>query len=670
MTNPNILIFNQNPEERERLNKLCSLVGKVNTADNIEKTIALLESIPFEVAVIDHSLAHYSSLKGLFPKKTSVIITGEKENRIREIVKEWPLSRYVDFYVTPHHSEDNNGFIRSLQSATEHSILKGEVNNLKRSMERRELELDRAFSEIKKIKRFIHQNIVKEMEKRVATQAKFIWFKKEKKKIENILKKLYTANDITTLLDIVYDIKEIVEAKGISLYILEKSETMGSFLKPLVWNDTILSHPDISKHLVLIDSHDYAAFVARHCIEINFNNLREDKRLSERYKGQLNYPLQNILGIPIMHQQKVIGVLEVYNKQGKEYKAKQGFTQDDQQILRTISEHISIAITKLNLIQYDALTGLLRPDPFFDKVIQKLKLESKREERDTSFAMVMGDVDWFKNYNDHNGHEAGNKLLRELAEVLISSTRDEDYLCRYGGEEFLLFLSGIKSVEEALKFTERIRKNIEEHYFEYQEFQPRHNLTMSFGITYFTKDKFPHGESITRKELKKIANEADIALAEAKGKKMRVDQAKTTKSVISYKNKVCTYHPSIEPKYPEPPLSPEENKDKEEKRRFKRFHISTFLIYQKNGKPQVSKTINLSLGGAKVCTSAPMVEDQGLELILILGNKCCKLQGQTIYTIEERGNYYTGIKFKELTFNDRKILESYFSSYSDNQSLN
>ena len=148
---------------------------------------------------------------------------------------------------------------------------------------------------------------------------------------------------------------------------------------------------------------------------------------------------------------------------------------------------MAIAMAKLNLIQYDPLTGLLRPEPFFEKVLQKVNALSKRRREEGSMALVMGDVDWFKAYNDRNGHEAGNKLLRELAHVLKLSIREEDLICRYGGEEFLFFLMGVKSVEEAALLTERIRKNVEDHYFELQEFQPRGNLTMSFGVTVYPR---------------------------------------------------------------------------------------------------------------------------------------------------------------------------------------
>ena len=198
-----------------------------------------------------------------------------------------------------------------------------------------------------------------------------------------------------------------------------------------------------------------------------------------------------------MHDNDVIGVIEVYNKILPKDSNREGFTREDQQIMRTLSEHISLAITKLNLIQYDALTSLLRPDPFFENVVHQIESQRKRRGEMESYAMVMGDVDWFKDYNDRNGHEVGNKLLRELANVLKSSIRDQDLICRYGGEEFLFFLTGLKNLEEACLLTERIKKNIEEHYFKFQEFQPSNNLTMSFGITYFTMENATRSSAIT-----------------------------------------------------------------------------------------------------------------------------------------------------------------------------
>jgi len=443
MSEQNILILNPKTEEVGLLEKICSRLGSVSVAPDLEKTIQFIENTNFHVVVVDCSMAHYSKLRGLFMISTSIIITGEEEQKLKTAISSWPLRYYVDYHLTPKENWENNSFLRTITIAFEHSQLRTQLEKLKRDREKRDVRLHEAYEQINEIKSFINNNIVKEIEKRVTVEAKYLGIKKEKQRIEETLKKLYMANDVTSLLDIVHDIKDIVRAEGISLYILDENETLGQFLKPLVWDDAFLSHPDFSRHFVLLDSDDFAAYSTRHAEEINTSAISSDKRFSRRYAEQLKNPLKSILCVPIMQEKKVLGVIEVYNKIVTREEQSAGFSEEDQKAMRRFAEHISIAITKLNLIQYDALTGLLRPDAFFDKVITKLNLERKRHQEGSAYAMVMGDVDWFKNYNDRYGHEAGNKLLRELASVLQISIRDEDLLCRYGGEEFLFFLSGL-----------------------------------------------------------------------------------------------------------------------------------------------------------------------------------------------------------------------------------
>ncbi len=503
--------------------------------------------------------------------------------------------------------------------------------------------------------------MIKESEKRIELEAKYLWFRREKKKLEEILKNLYIANDVTNLVDIVYDIKDLIHAGGISLYILEESEALGKYLKPLVWDDSFLPHPNFTKHVVFLDAQDFAASVGRYGHEINTSELIFDARLSKRYIERLRTPLRSILCVPLMHENQVIGVVEVYNKTNAR---KKGFSEEDQQILRTLSEHIAIAITKLNLIQYDALTGLLRPDPFFEKVIQELKFPKKRREEEASYALVMADVDWFKNYNDRNGHEAGNRLLRELATILKNSTREEDWLCRYGGEEFLFFLSGIKNVEEACRITERIRKTVEEHYFEFQEYQPRNNLTMSFGLTYFIRENSQAPDTFTKADLKRLANEADQALAEAKGKHAP-SLARRKKDESPPKNKVCVYFRK-EPNELRKEALIRQYREKlvEERRKYERFYTSTPIVYKMNSSHEVTKTINLSLGGARISTDLKLPLAETLELILILGSKACLLKGDVVYSEKAKGEllkYHSGIEFKDLSSEDRKNLQDYFA---------
>ncbi|NOR13874.1 MAG: diguanylate cyclase [Candidatus Aminicenantes bacterium] len=663
-----ILILNKNRKDTELLGDLACTSGSIHTAQGIVKAISLLESMDFNIIIADQALAHYSLLKGLFRATTSVLITGETESQLEELTKEWPPNRYTDYVISPIHKKDYSDFFRALNTAIEHSILKIEVKALRDCAEINQIEMTEAFAKIKEIKSFVNESIVSELEKRIVIEAKYNWFKKEKKKFDEIIKKFYIANDITNVLDVADDIKELVKAQSISIYLLDVNETLGEYLKPLVWDSHILTHPETSQHTVLIDAQDFAAHTALKRKEINTIELDFDKKFSQRYKEQLKTPLKSILSLPIMHDTQVIGVLEVYNKSGKGNANARVFTAEDEDILRKISEHISIAITKLKLIQFDALTGLLRPEPFFEKVIQKLQSKSNRQQEDASFALVMGDVDWFKNYNDRNGHEAGNTLLRDLATVLKSSIREEDLLCRYGGEEFLFFLTNISSREEALTFTERIRENVEAHYFDFQEFQPRKNLTMSFGITNFTKDRFESLETTSRDDIKIIATESDMAMAEAKGKKT-LDQGEGQEQIQAAhidKNRICIFYKKrMDEKDGLDVIMPYKEVYQQEKRRFKRHHTSTIMIYQKDGPPNVTKTLNLSLGGVKIGTVKELSKFQTFDLILLLGNKACQCRGHVVYSEKEKGSlplYHSGLKFGDLSLTDRQILDTYFAS--------
>jgi diguanylate cyclase (GGDEF)-like protein len=281
--------------------------------------------------------------------------------------------------------------------------------------------------------------------------------------------------------------------------------------------------------------------------------------------------------------------------------------------------------------------------------------------------MVMGDVDWFKHYNDRNGHEAGNKLLRKLAGVLRSSIREDDLLCRYGGEEFLFFLAGVNSLEEACILTERIRKNVEEIYFENEEFQPRNNLTMSFGVTLLPRREDFY-TSINRYELKKIANEADMALGEAKGKRYTGQRAQGEDEDELKKNKVCAYQgESSGGDEQSGVIKPFRQEFFEEKRKSPRHYISTLLLFQENGRFKVTRTINLSLGGLRMMSEARLSLAKPVNLFLVLEDKATSLKGDVVYcqkTDENPPQYQAGIRFRQMPAEDMKTLENFLLTIS------
>jgi hypothetical protein len=243
------------------------------------------------------------------------------------------------------------------------------------------------------------------------------------------------------------------------------------------------------------------------------------------------------------------------------------------------------------------------------------------------------------------------------------SIREEDLLCRYGGEEFLFFLTGVKSLEEACLLTDRIRKNVEDHYFEHQEFQPRNNLTMSFGVALLPKKRLDASSPISRSDLKLLAGEADMAMAEAKGKKASEPGPGELGERALMKNKVCSYSREWVEEKGGGTIQTYKETSYKEKRRYERFNASTVLMIKENGGFKVTKTVNLSLGGAKILKEARLPLAKTFDLVLVLGNKATPLRSDVIYSDKAAGEspyFYSGLRFKDLTPAEQKDLEAFF----------
>jgi diguanylate cyclase (GGDEF)-like protein len=100
----------------------------------------------------------------------------------------------------------------------------------------------------------------------------------------------------------------------------------------------------------------------------------------------------------------------------------------------------------------------------------------------SQYQIVMLDIDYFKQVNDTYGHKIGDNILRDIAGIIKQEIRPDDIFIRFGGEEFLLFISK-KNKDDAFtkKIAERIRKHIEMTSFTYDDITIK--LTISIGIT-------------------------------------------------------------------------------------------------------------------------------------------------------------------------------------------
>jgi diguanylate cyclase (GGDEF)-like protein len=152
----------------------------------------------------------------------------------------------------------------------------------------------------------------------------------------------------------------------------------------------------------------------------------------------------------------------------------------------------------------DTLTGLYNRRYLLDILPREL-LRAKRS--GSSLAVVMLDVDHFKQVNDSFGHEAGDMVLKELGALLKDNSRGGDTACRYGGEEFLIILPET-SLEGAMQKAEAIRAAMKNLQLRYRK-APLGSVRASFGIALFP------GHAANTDSLLRAADEA---LYEAKGR--------------------------------------------------------------------------------------------------------------------------------------------------------
>ncbi len=132
-----------------------------------------------------------------------------------------------------------------------------------------------------------------------------------------------------------------------------------------------------------------------------------------------------------------------------------------------LARHLGLALKNLgkfaaveDLVYLDDLTHLFN-SRYLTMVLEK---EFKAATPEKPFALLFLDLDYFKSINDTHGHLVGSKLLVEVSRVLKNCVRDNDIVCRWGGDEYVVLLRGTDS-GGALKVAERIRRSIESHRF-------------------------------------------------------------------------------------------------------------------------------------------------------------------------------------------------------------
>ncbi|MBI4714397.1 MAG: GGDEF domain-containing protein [Nitrospirae bacterium] len=160
-----------------------------------------------------------------------------------------------------------------------------------------------------------------------------------------------------------------------------------------------------------------------------------------------------------------------------------GFGKHETQILSMAAGTLALALNNAmahrqvqSLATTDGLTGLLNKRTFEGTLGKKFKTTARYQ---NPLSLILMDLDKFKEINDDYGHQAGDAVLREMAQILIRSLRDIDLPARYGGDELAIILPET-SPEQAFFVAKRIKKLVEAHPFRLGEEAVR--ITVSMGL--------------------------------------------------------------------------------------------------------------------------------------------------------------------------------------------
>jgi diguanylate cyclase (GGDEF)-like protein/PAS domain S-box-containing protein len=203
--------------------------------------------------------------------------------------------------------------------------------------------------------------------------------------------------------------------------------------------------------------------------------------------------------VPVLLRSELLGVLEFTGLREPDDNLRLTLAVIASQLAQFI-ERKDAEAKLLHQALHDALTGLPNRTLFHDRVSQGLK---RSERTRTSYAVLLMDLDRFKEINDTLGHDAGDRLLHELGERLQSCTRGEDTVARIGGDEFGFLLTDI-DVGLAKKIVARIQHELRNPFL--VQGLSLH-VEASIGIAVFPE----HGNSVEQ-----LLQRADVAMYVAK----------------------------------------------------------------------------------------------------------------------------------------------------------
>lgn len=207
----------------------------------------------------------------------------------------------------------------------------------------------------------------------------------------------------------------------------------------------------------------------------------------------------SLLFAPLSVRENIVGVLLI----GKQYAHPWGHSETA--LLKIIADRIAAYIDSVTLYDEtrrlaitDELTGVHNHGYFRKRVEEEIK---RADRYNRPLSLVMIDVDQFKEYNDIQGHQMGDEVLKGIANTLKRWTRLIDVVSRFGEDEFAVILPETDE-EGSMTVARRLKKRIEDTYFPFESSQPSGCITVSMGTATFPEN------AVSAKELIKNAIDA------------------------------------------------------------------------------------------------------------------------------------------------------------------
>ncbi len=303
------------------------------------------------------------------------------------------------------------------------------------------------------------------------------------------------SNFFTLLPDFTKEINSRMERRGIAPLLLKISERLFAPTQILVF-----LMDERAKKLILVQQKGLAeeikigsqlnpgegriGWVAEHKVPMDTNDfIREMRQTGTSLEATGHSKFQTELCAPMVHAGQVFGVISVggISQHYKHEKAMMGLLAD----LGCIAVFNNSLFSQIQeMANSDGLTKLYNKRFFMTRLSEEIL---KAEKGHFPVSLFIFDLDNFKHYNDTQGHQAGDEVLKITGQLLRDSVRPDDTAARYGGEEFVVILPQTPK-DGAMVAAERFRERMASHPYPHRESQPLKVVSLSGGVATFPDD--------------------------------------------------------------------------------------------------------------------------------------------------------------------------------------